>query len=79
MGAPQPAQPERSGPPSPPGAVTPAGPGQGTRPLNWVMLVAGVLLTSLGLALSGAGILLAAVDASQRDGNYAYTDPEELS
>ena len=78
MGAPQPAQPERSGPPSPPGPVTPAGPGQGTRPLNWVMLVAGVLLTSLGLALSGAGILVAAVDASQRDGNYAYTDPEEL-
>lgn len=78
MGAPQPAQPDRSGPHPTPDPATPAGSGRGTRPLNWIMLVAGVLLTAVGLALSGAGILLAAADASQRDGSYAYTDPEEF-
>lgn len=50
----------------------------GTRPVNWVMLVAGVVLTVLGLGLTGAGIALAVADASQRDGNYAYTDVSEL-
>ena len=78
MGTPQPAQPERSAPRPTPDPAAPGGSGQGTRPLNWIMLVAGVLLTALGMALSGAGIFLAATDASQRDGSYAYTDPEEF-
>jgi len=42
------------------------------------MLVAGVLLTALGLTLSAAGIFLAVAEASQRDGRYAYTETEQF-
>lgn len=49
-----------------------------TRPLNWVMLIAGVLLASLGLGLAAVGAGLMVAEASQRDGRYAYTDSEEL-
>lgn len=73
MGSPQPSS---SDPRSSTGTV-PAD-GQPTRPLDWIMLVAGVLLTSLGLALSAAGLFLMAAEASQRDGRYAYTDPEQF-
>ncbi|MEW1937379.1 DUF4389 domain-containing protein [Dietzia maris] len=75
MGAPQPA-PSHSDPN--PGSTAPPRSGQGTRPLNWIMLVAGVLLTALGLGLTAAGILLAAAEASQRDGRYAYTETEQF-
>lgn len=75
MGAPQPSPSDRY---STPGTATPAPSERGTRPLNWVMLVVGVLLTSLGLALSAAGIFLTAAENSQRDGRYAYTDTEEF-
>ena len=78
MGASQPAQPDRFGTHATPDPVTPAGPRRGMRPLNWLMLVAGVVLTAGGLALSGAGILLVFADASQRDGSYTYADPEEF-
>ena len=70
MGAPQPSPP---GSHSSPGSSTP-----GTRPLNWVMLVAGVLLTAMGLVLTAAGILLTVAEASQRDGRYAYTDAAQI-
>ena len=53
---------------------TPPGPPARTSPLNWVMLVAGVLLAALGIGLTAAGIALAVAEASQRDGRYAYTD-----
>ena len=42
------------------------------------MLVAGVLLTALGLTLSAAGIFLAVAEASRRDGRYAYTQTEQF-
>lgn len=49
-----------------------------SRPLNWLMLVAGVILAGLGLTLTGAGLFLTVADASQRDGQYAYTDTDRL-
>lgn len=54
------------------------GPRARTRPLNWVMLVAGVLLATVGIVLTAAGIALAVADATQRDGRYAYTDTDRL-
>ena len=46
------------------------------RPLNWVMLVAGVALTTLGLGLTiGAAALLSA-ESSQQDGQYLTLDSQ---
>ena len=41
-----------------------------TRPLNWVLLVLGVLLTALGLGLSAGGLAIMGAEAAQRDGQY---------
>lgn len=49
-----------------------------TRPVNWVMLVAGVLLAVFGLGMTATGAALMVAEASQRDGRYAYTDTERL-
>lgn len=49
-----------------------------TRPQNWVMLIAGVLLASLGLGLTALGAGLMVAESTQRDGRYAYTDTEQL-
>ncbi len=49
-----------------------------TRPLNWVMLVAGVLLAAFGLGLTATGAALMVAEASQRDGRYAYTDTDRV-
>lgn len=45
-------------------------------PLNWVLLVLGVLLTALGLGLSAGGVALMGAEAAQRDEQY-LTGPEE--
>lgn len=49
-----------------------------TRPVNWVMLVAGVLLAVFGLGMTATGAALMVAEASQRDGRYAYTDTDRL-
>ncbi|WP_241726067.1 DUF4389 domain-containing protein [Dietzia sp. DQ12-76] len=49
-----------------------------TRPLNWVLLVAGVLLAVFGLGMTAAGAAILVADASQRDGQYAFTDTDRL-
>ncbi|WP_052308388.1 hypothetical protein [Dietzia sp. UCD-THP] len=49
-----------------------------TRPLNWVLLVAGVLLAVFGLGVTAAGAAILVADASQRDGQYAFTDTDRL-
>lgn len=59
-------------------AVPPAPGGQRTRPLNWVALVAGVLITALGMALTAAGLFLLVAESSQRDGRYSFTEPEQF-
>ncbi|MFN3339882.1 MAG: DUF4389 domain-containing protein [Dietzia sp.] len=46
--------------------------------MNWVMLVAGVLLTAFGLGLTATGAALMVAEASQRDGQYAYTDTDRV-
>lgn len=60
----------RSGSSDPPAAQT--------RPLHWVMLVAGVLLTALGLVLGAVGIALSVAQESQRDGQFVFTETERF-
>ena len=48
-----------------------------TRPLHWASLIAGVILASIGLGLTGLGAGLMVAEASQRDGRYAYTATEQ--
>lgn len=57
-----PAHPTPSSPP-------PQRPGR-MNPLNWVLLVFGVLITALGLAAAIGGALLMAADSAQRDGRF---------
>ncbi|WP_156228944.1 DUF4389 domain-containing protein [Corynebacterium comes] len=48
------------------------------RPLNWVLLVLGVLLTAFGLGLTiGAAVLMGA-ESAQQDGRYLSGDPERF-
>lgn len=44
------------------------------RPLNWVLLVTGVLLTALGLTLTILALVLLSAEASQRDAQYVTLD-----
>ncbi|QGU08751.1 hypothetical protein COCCU_14305 (plasmid) [Corynebacterium occultum] len=46
------------------------------RPLNWVLLVAGVLLTALGLGLTLGGAVLMSAESAQQDGQYLTLDPQ---
>src|SRR5699024_1406623 len=41
-----------------------------TNPWNWVLLVAGVILSAVGLGLAIAGAVLMMTNAGQRDGQY---------
>jgi hypothetical protein len=47
-------------------------------PWHWVLLVLGVLLTVLGLGLSGGGVTLLIGDAAQQEGRYVFSRSEEL-
>ncbi|KAA0918918.1 DUF4389 domain-containing protein [Dietzia sp. ANT_WB102] len=49
-----------------------------TRPVNWVLLVVGVILTTLGLALTAGGAVLMAAQAAQSDGHYLTTAPQRF-
>lgn len=79
MGSPPP---HPSDPPSTPSAATtsasPPGARNGTRPLNWVMLIAGVVLTVIGVVLSAAGAVLIVGQESQRDGQFVFTETERF-
>lgn len=46
------------------------------RPLNWVLLVAGVLLTALGLGLTLGGAVLMAAQSAQQDDQYLTLDSQ---
>lgn len=48
------------------------------RPLNWILLVVGVLLTTLGLGLAGTGAVLMGAESAQRDGQYLSGEAEQL-
>ena len=79
MGSPPP---HPSDPPSTPSAATtsasPPGARNGTRPFNWVMLIAGVVLTVIGVVLSAAGAVLIVGQESQRDGQFVFTETERF-
>lgn len=48
------------------------------RPLSWLAVIVGVVISTLGLGLTAAGILLAVAESAQRDGRYVFTQPEEF-
>lgn len=46
------------------------------KPLNWVLLVAGVLLTALGLSLTVGAAIIMGADSAQQDGQYLTMDSQ---
>lgn len=48
------------------------------RPLDWAVLVGGVVLTVLGLVLGAVGLLLSAAQQSQEDGQFLYTETQRF-
>src|SRR5699024_3801871 len=67
-----------SQPTYPTAPTTPREPPARMRPLNWILLVMGVLITIVGLGLTIGGAVLAGVGAAQSDGQYPVVYEENF-